>query len=69
MALMLISPEVYDQLAKKPGKDEAHGIVTALNTVVQDFLQGTDKKVGDALGSVQQKADFLISVCPEIPVF
>ena len=61
MALMLISPEVYDRLEKKLGKDEAYGIVTALNTVVEDFLQGTGKKVGDTLGSVQQKADFLIS--------
>jgi len=50
---LLLSPETYDRLEKKFGKEEALGIAEALDAVKKD--------VQKALAEVQQKADALIT--------
>jgi hypothetical protein len=50
---LLLSPETYDRLEKKFGKEEARGIAEALDAVKKD--------VQKALAEVQQKADVLIT--------
>jgi hypothetical protein len=50
---LLLSPETYDRLEKKFGKEEARGIAEALDSVKQDAQK--------TLAEVQQKAEALIS--------
>jgi hypothetical protein len=50
---LLLSPETYERLEKKFGKQEAREISEALDAVKQDAQK--------AIENVQQKADFLIT--------
>jgi chromosome segregation ATPase len=50
---LLLSPETYERLEKKFGKQEAREISEALDAVKQDAQK--------AIENVQQKADFLIA--------
>lgn len=54
---LLLSPETYERLEKKLGKEEAKEIVNVLDA----SLRAYDKKVQETLESVRDKADFLIT--------
>jgi hypothetical protein len=54
---MLLSPETYERLEKKLGKEEAKEIVSILDASLREY----DKKVQETLESVRDKADFLIT--------
>jgi hypothetical protein len=54
---LLLSPETYTRLEKRLGKEEAKEIVEVLG----DSVQTVEKLVHEALQTIQQKADFLIT--------
>jgi chromosome segregation ATPase len=57
MAMMLFSPEAYERLVDKLGREEAHEFVETLEYA----LQTQDKKADATIASIGDKADFLIT--------
>jgi hypothetical protein len=55
---MLLSPETYERLEKKLGKEEAKELINVIGASLQ---QAVDKKFQETLEGVRDKADFLIT--------
>ena len=55
---LLLSPETYERLEKKLGKEEAKELINVLDASLQ---QAVDKKFKETLEGVRDKADFLIT--------